>query len=109
MIIQIFGRKNCNDTKKVQRFFKERGIKFQFIDFSEKAPSKKEFENFLKYYNIEEFLDINGNEFKKRNLQYHVFDTKELLLENPILFKTPIIRWEKGVLLGYNLEILKKI
>ncbi|WP_407537178.1 arsenate reductase family protein [Cetobacterium somerae] len=41
MIIQIFGKKNCNETKKVQRFFKERGIKTQFIDLLEKAPSKK--------------------------------------------------------------------
>ena len=52
MIIQIFGKKNCNETKKVQRFFKERGIKTQFIDLLEKAPSKKEFENFLKYYDL---------------------------------------------------------
>ncbi|MGL5701930.1 MAG: arsenate reductase family protein, partial [Cetobacterium sp.] len=50
MIIQIFGRKNCNETKKVQRFFKERGIKFQFIDLIEKAPSKKELETFLRYF-----------------------------------------------------------
>lgn len=109
MIIQIFGRKNCNETKKVQRFFKERGIKTQFIDLLEKAPSKKEFEIFLKYYDLDDFLDIEGKESKKRNLEYMVYDTMELLLENPILFKTPIIRYDKGVILGYNLEKLKNI
>ena len=36
MNIQIFGTKKCNDTKKAQRYFKERGIKFQFIDMNEK-------------------------------------------------------------------------
>lgn len=36
MNIQIFGTKKCNDTKKAQRYFKERSIKFQFIDMSEK-------------------------------------------------------------------------
>ena len=36
MNIQIFGTKKCNDTKKAERFFKERGIKFQFIDMKEK-------------------------------------------------------------------------
>lgn len=40
MNIQIFGTKKCNDTKKAQRFFKERGIKFQFIDMKEKGMSK---------------------------------------------------------------------
>ena len=35
--------KKCNDTKKAQRYFKERGIKFQFIDMSEKEISKGEF------------------------------------------------------------------
>ena len=43
MNIQIFGTKKCNDTKKAERFFKERGIKFQFIDMKEKGMSKGEF------------------------------------------------------------------
>ena len=40
MNIQIFGTKKCNDTKKAERFFKERGIKFQFVDMKEKGMSK---------------------------------------------------------------------
>lgn len=43
MNIQIFGTKKCNDTKKAERFFKERGIKQQFIDMKEKGMSKGEF------------------------------------------------------------------
>ena len=43
MNIQIFGTKKCNDTKKAERFFKERGIKFQFIEMKEKGISKGEF------------------------------------------------------------------
>ena len=40
MNIQIFGTKKCNDTKKAERFFKERGIKYQFVDMKEKGMSK---------------------------------------------------------------------
>ncbi len=40
MNIQIFGTKKCNDTKKAERFFKERGIKYQFIDMKERDMSK---------------------------------------------------------------------
>ena len=43
MNIQIFGTKKCNDTKKAERFFKERGIKYQFIDMTEKGMRKGEF------------------------------------------------------------------
>ena len=43
MNIQIFGTKKCFDTKKAQRYFKERGIKFQFIDLKEKGLSKGEY------------------------------------------------------------------
>ena len=46
MNIQIFGTKKCNDTKKAERFFKERGIKYQFIDMKEKGMSKGEFTSF---------------------------------------------------------------
>ena len=45
MNIQIFGTKKCNNTKKAERFFKERGIKFQFIDMKEKGMSKVEFKS----------------------------------------------------------------
>lgn len=40
MNIQIFGTKKCNDTKKAERFFKERGIKYQLVDLKEKGMSK---------------------------------------------------------------------
>ncbi len=40
MNIQIFGTKKCNDTKKAERFFKERGIKYHFVDMKEKGMSK---------------------------------------------------------------------
>lgn len=40
--MQIFGTKKSNDTRKAERFFKERGIKFQFVDLKEKAMSKSQ-------------------------------------------------------------------
>ncbi len=45
MNIQIFGTKKCFDTKKAQRYFKERGIRFQMIDLKEKEMSRGEFDN----------------------------------------------------------------
>ncbi len=108
IIIQIFGKKNCNDSKKAERFFKERGIKIQFINLKEKAPSKGELKSICSKYSLEELLDTEGTEYKKRNLQYMVFDLEETLIENPILFKSPIARFKNDVTLGYKPEEWEK-
>ena len=60
MNIQIFGTKKCNDTKKAQRYFKERGIKFQFIDMSEKEISKGEFRSICQAVGgVEAMINVN--------------------------------------------------
>ena len=65
MNIQIFGTKKCNDTKKAERFFKERGIKYQFIDMKEKGMSKGEFTSVAQanggLENIEEAYELFEN------------------------------------------------
>ncbi len=108
MNIQIFGTKKSNDTKKAERFFKERGIKFHFRDLSEKGISKGELNNIKSVIPLESLLDKDGKEYKKQNLEYMVYDLEEKLLENPLLFKTPIVRNGKKVTLGYQPEIWKE-
>ncbi|OQY41203.1 MAG: ArsC family transcriptional regulator [Fusobacteriia bacterium 4572_74] len=107
-MIQIFGVKNCNDTKKTIRFFKDRKINIQFINLKEKEISKGELRSITKTFDIEELLDRKGKEFKKRNLEYYIFDTLELLMESPTLFKTPILRVKDRVTLGYQPKIWKQ-
>lgn len=67
MNIQIFGTKKCFDTKKAERFFKERNIKFQFIDLNEKPMSKGEFNNIIKVVSINELINTNAKEYVKLN------------------------------------------
>ncbi|NOW20611.1 arsenate reductase-like glutaredoxin family protein [Clostridium saccharobutylicum] len=59
MNIQIFGTKRCFDTKKAERFFKERKVKFQFIDLNEKSMSKGELTSILKSKNINDLIILN--------------------------------------------------
>lgn len=108
MIIQIFGKKSCNNTKKAERFFKERNIKYQFIDLSKYPISKGELKVITTKFPLEYLLDTEGSEYKKRNLQYYVYDTEELLNENPILYKTPICRNKNHVTLGNEPDIWKE-
>ncbi|OGV26262.1 MAG: ArsC family transcriptional regulator, partial [Ignavibacteria bacterium RIFOXYA2_FULL_37_17] len=92
MNIQIFGTKSSNDTRKAERFFKERRIPFHFRDLTEKGISKGELENIKQVIPVEELIDKEGMQFKKRDLAYMVYDIEEELLNDPLLFRTPIVR-----------------
>ena len=102
MNIQIFGTRKCRETQKAERFFKERGIKFHFRDLSEKGISKGELENIKKVTSIEDILDSEGKQFKKRNLKFMMYNSEEELLNDPLLFKTPIVRNGYLVTVGYQ-------
>jgi arsenate reductase (glutaredoxin) len=107
-IIQIFGVKNCNDTNKALRFFKERRINIQFIDLTIKGLSKGELESVSRKIHLEDLINKNSKQFIKRNLEFMVYDLETELLEDPMLFKTPITRHGKDASMGYTPEVWKK-
>ena len=102
MNIQIFGTKKCSDTRKAERFFKERRIQFHFRDLNEKGISKGELDNIRRKFELDDLIDKEGKQFRKRNLQYMTYKIEEELLEDALLFKTPIVRNGKEVTLGYD-------
>ena len=110
MNIQIFGTKKCNDTKKAQRYFKERGIKFQFIDMLEKGMSKGEFNSVASVNGGRENM-VNWEGKDKDTLaiiQYIASEDKlEKILENPQVIKTPVVRNGKQSTLGYKPDVWK--
>lgn len=108
MNIQIFGTKGCSDTRKAERFFKERRITYHFRDLNEKGVSKGELENINRVFPIDELIDKDGKQYKKRNLQYILHNVEEELLSDALLFKTPIVRNGRFVTIGYQPEIWKK-
>lgn len=106
--IQIFGTPKCSDTRKAERFFSDRKILFHFRDLNEKGISKGELENISRVFPIEQLIDREGKQFRKRNLEYMKFNLEEELLSDALLFKTPIIRNGKEVTLGYQPDVWKK-
>lgn len=107
-MIQIFGTKKCKDTQKAERYFKERGVAYQFRDLTQKGVSKKELENFTEHYELEDLIDIEGKQYNKGNLKYILHDIENELLEDPLLFKTPIVRKDRRVAVGYDSEVWSK-
>lgn len=111
MNIQIFGTKKCNDTKKAERFFKERGIKFQFIDMKEKGMSKGEFNSVASVNGgLFAMLDENCKDQDTFMLIKYLADEDKLdkILENPQVIKTPVVRNGKQSTIGYQPEVWKK-
>lgn len=108
MNIQVFGVRDSSDTRKAERFFKERRIPFQFRDLSEKGISRGELDSIKLSIPVDELIDREGKQYKKRNLAYMVFDIESELLNDPLLFKTPVVRNGKLATTGYKPEIWKE-
>lgn len=112
MNIQIYGTSKCFDTKKAQRHFKERGIKFQFIDLAKYGMSKGEYNSIktaLKM-KVDDLVDEKSKKYDSSFIKYLASEEakEEKLLENQELFKTPIVRNGKKATLGYCPEIWKE-
>ena len=105
MNIQIFGTRKCNDTKKAERFFKERGIKYQFIDMKEKGMSKGEFTSVAQVNGgLDNMINWEGKDQDILALIKYIADEDKLekVLENPQVIKTPVVRNGKQSTLGYQ-------
>lgn len=110
MNIQIFGKAKCFDTKKAERYFKERGQKFQSIDIVRFGISKGEFISVKQSVGgFEKLLDENSRDQDTLALIRYlaVEDREEKLMENPKLIKTPIVRNGKKATVGFCPEIWK--
>ena len=107
MSLQIFGINKCFDTKKAQRYFKERRIKFHFLDLKIKGLSKRELESVALAIGFNELFDKKSKDYKRLNLDKITNRSirEEILLENPNLYKTPIVRNGKMATVGYRPEL----
>lgn len=110
MNIQIFGTKKSFDTKKAQRYFKERRVKFQFIDLKEKGMSKGELESVARAVGgIDAVIDLKAKDADMVALvQYLAADQKfEKVLDNQQILREPIVRNGRQATVGYEPDVWK--
>ena len=110
MNIQIFGTKKSSDTRKAERFFKERGIKFQSVDLKEKGLSKGEFPSVMQAVGgLEAMIDPDCRDKDLLALIRYITpeDKAQKVLENQVVLKQPIVRNGKQATVGYQPEIWK--
>ncbi len=111
MNIQIFGTKKRIDSKKAERYFKERGIKYQFIDMKEKGLSKGEFNAVCRAVGgYEKLIDPDCRDKDLLALIRYIAeeDRAEKILENQKILKVPIVRNGKQAAIGYEPDIWKE-
>ncbi|MBR4530720.1 MAG: arsenate reductase family protein [Lachnospiraceae bacterium] len=110
MNIQIFGTKKSNDSKKAERFFKERGIRFQYIDMKEKGLSRGEFQSVLAAVGgLDALIDPQAKDRDVLDLLPHLSpaDALDKVLENQQVLRLPIVRNGKQATVGCQPDVWK--
>ena len=105
MNIQIFGKAKCFDTKKAERYFKERRIKYQFVDVIKFGMSRGELNSVKNAVGLETMVNTEDEDYPVYKYLASNEAKLDKLFEVPYLIKTPIVRNGKQATVGYHPEI----
>ena len=108
MNIQIFGKGKCFDTKKAERYFKERRIPYQYVDLLRYGMAGKEFDSVLRAIGgIDQLIDWSGKSESVTLMRYmeDVRAKEDKVFDDPALMRTPIVRNGKQATVGFCPEI----
>jgi len=95
LTIQVFGFRDCQATRKAQRFFAERRIAIHFVDLAERPAAKGELRRFAERFGPAALIDREGPRFKALGLRVAGDSPQRLLdraLTEPRLLRTPLVR-----------------
>ena len=106
--IQIFGKSKCFDTKKAERYFKERRVKFQAVDLVKFGMSKGELQSVKNAVGLENLVDWDNPDAAILRYLAGEGDKLEKLLENPRLIRTPVVRNGRQATVGYCPDVWKE-
>ncbi len=107
MNVQIFGKKKCFDTQKAERWFKERRIKYQYIDLNRYGISRGELQSVKNAVGLENLVDEKHPDAALIAYLARTEDKLERIFEDPTLLRTPIVRNGKKATAGYQPEVWK--
>ena len=107
--IQLFGTKKCRETRSAERFFRERGIAPHVIDLAQKGLSPGELRNVAaRVGGMEALIDREGKRYVDKGLKYAAPTgprIEQILLDDPLLLKTPVVRRGKDATVGYQPDV----
>lgn len=110
-LIQIFGTKKCSDTRKAERWWKERGMKTSFLDLKERGPSPGELKSIASAVGgVDKLIDREGTHYRDRGLLYASPTGPRIeqhLIDDPLLLRTPVVRCAKKATVGVTPETIR--
>jgi arsenate reductase len=96
LTVQIFGTKKCQETRKAERFFRERGVAVHSVDLAQKGMSAGELRNVAaRVGGMEALIDRAGKRYVDKGLKYAAPTgprIEQLLVDDPLLLRTPVVR-----------------
>ncbi len=109
MNIQIYGMAKSFDTKKAERYFKERRIPYQMIDLARYGLSPREFETVRAAVGLDAMINKKARDYDASYLAYLADEAAiiDKLFENPSLYQAPFVRNGRAVTVGYCPEVWK--
>lgn len=112
MNVQIFGTQKSQATKKALRFFKERGVKPQFVDLSAKKTAPGELGRFVQKVGLSGLIDKGGKAYEASGLEYQRLSDEALLqrlLDTPALLRQPLVRSGNTLGVGWDEALWKEV
>ncbi|NNM03677.1 MAG: arsenate reductase [Gemmatimonadetes bacterium] len=111
MDVQVFGVQKSADTRKALRFFKERRVNVHFVDLKVRAASKGELTRFVQKFGVDGILDRDSKRFASMGLGVALYSDKrwlEILAEEPLLLRMPLVRNKNLLSVGFAEEVWKE-
>jgi arsenate reductase-like glutaredoxin family protein len=103
MDVQIFGVKKSSETRKALRFFAERRIKTHFVDLMERAASRGELQRFAQKFGVAALVDETARRYAELGLRTARYGDErwlEILVDEPLLLKMPLVRRGNALTIG---------
>ena len=105
MNVQLFGTKKCAETRKAERWFKERRVTLHVVDLGQKGMAPGELRNVAaRVGGMEALIDREGARYVAKGLKYAAPTgprIEQILVDDPLLLRTPIVRAGARATVGY--------
>jgi arsenate reductase len=103
MDVQIFGVKKSAETRKALRFFAERRTRTHFVDLQERAASRGELTRFAQKFGVQALIDAESRRYSELGLHASRYGDErwlEILVDEPLLLKMPLVRHGNALTIG---------
>jgi arsenate reductase len=103
----VYGIANCDQVRAARRWLKQQGVHYAFVDLRVSPPTEEKLREWLNRIPYDSLLNRRGLTWRslpeeRRRSVVDQASALELLTENPLLIKRPVLEWNQELLVGYS-------